>query len=70
MTVLGRANALTQNAIFFDDPGRINTNLAKLEAVTAADVKRVANLYLKKENRVVVVTLPENDPDSPFGGGL
>ena len=66
MTVLGRANALTQNAIFFNDPGRINTNLTRLEAVTAADVQRVARKYLVKENRVVVIALPE--PDSSFGG--
>lgn len=60
-TVLGRANALTQNAIFFNDPNRINTQLTHLEAVTSEDVKRVANLYLKKENRVVVIANPEPD---------
>ena len=53
-SVLGRANALSQNAIFFNDPDRINTQLPRLQAVTAADVKRVANQYLNKANRVMV----------------
>lgn len=65
-TALGRANSLTQNAIFFNDPGRINTLLTRLEAVTADDVKRVANQYLTKQNRIVVIDGPEADADFPF----
>ena len=61
-SALGRANALSQNAIFFNDPGRINSQIGHLESVTAADVKRVANQYLKKQNRVIVVVVPEPDP--------
>ncbi len=68
LTALGKANALTQNAVFFNDPGRMNTNLAKLEAVTPADVQRVAKKYLVKENRVVVIVEPESTPDE--NGGL
>ncbi len=70
-TALGRANSLTQNAIFYNDPGRINTNIVHLEAVTAADVKRAANQYLKKDNRVVVIDTPaagnETAPESRKG---
>lgn len=62
-SVLGRANQLTQNAIFFNDPNRINTQLARLQAVTAEDVKRVANQYLVKENRVVVIDAPAIEDD-------
>ena len=65
-SALGRANALTQDAIFFNDPNRVNTQLPRLEAVTLADVKRVANRYLKKDSRVVVIDGPETDPDLPF----
>ena len=57
-TALGRANALTQNAVYFNDPDRINNNLTKLCAVTADDIKRVANLYLNKQNRVVLTVAP------------
>jgi zinc protease len=67
LTALGKANALSQNTVFFNDPGRINTNLEKLEAVTAADVQRVATKYLVKNNRVVVVDQPAAQDDE---GGL
>ena len=70
LSALGRANALTQNAIFFNDPDRINTNLDKLQAVTLEDIKRVANKYLVKTNRVVVIAnpAPSND-DLGLSGG-
>jgi predicted Zn-dependent peptidase len=57
-STLGRANALSQYAVFYNDPGRINTELARLQAVTAADVQRVASKYLTKANRVVVIVQP------------
>lgn len=63
LSALGRANALTQNAIFYNDPERINTNLEKLEAVTLDDIKRVANKYLVKNNRVVVIANPAPSND-------
>jgi zinc protease len=65
-SVLGRANQLSQNAIFYNDPGRINTLLPHLEAVTAADIKRVAKQYLNKDNRAVVIDAPESEPGLPF----
>ncbi len=65
-SVLGRANQLSQNAIFFNDPGRINSHLPHLEAVTAADIKRVAKQYLNKDNRAVVIASPESEPALPF----
>ncbi len=65
-SVLGRANQLSQNAIFYNDPGRINTQLPKLEAVTAADIKRVAKQYLQKDSRAVVIASPESEPGIPF----
>jgi zinc protease len=66
-TALGKANALSQNAVFYNDPGRINTFLSRLQAVTASDVQRAAQKYLKRENRVVVITEPAGD-DGGFGG--
>ena len=65
-TALGRANALTQNAIFFDDPNRVNTQITRLEAVTLADIKRVAKHYLDKQNRVIVIDGPEPDAAPEF----
>lgn len=66
-TALGKANALSQNAVFYNDPGRINTGLERLQAVTAADIQRVAKKYLVKENRVVVIVNPSDEGDG-FGG--
>jgi predicted Zn-dependent peptidase len=72
-TALGRANALTQNAIYYNDPNRINTWIEKLQAVTAEDVKRVAQKYLQKSNRAVIITSPEREdgygPDLNVVGG-
>ena len=67
-SVLGRANSLAQNAVFWNDPGRANTQLQRIQTVTAADVKRVANKYLVKENRAVVVVYPELNPNDVNDG--
>jgi zinc protease len=57
-TALGKANALSMYAVYFNDPNRVNNELGKQEAVTAADIQRVAKKYLVKENRAIVLTLP------------
>ena len=58
-SALNRATQLAENAIAFDDPGRINTRADAIATVTAADVQRVAKEYLVKTNRTVVVTMPK-----------
>ena len=55
---LGIATRLTQYAIFYNDPGLINTQFDKYSAVTKDDVMRVANKYLKPTNRTVAITVP------------
>ncbi len=56
---LARANLLSQYALFYNDPGRINTRADRIAAVTAADVQRVASKYLTPQNRTVVITNPK-----------
>ena len=40
-------------------PNRVNTDLAELQAVTAAQVKDVLNKYITGKKKVVIEFLPE-----------
>ena len=55
---LTKAMRLSQDALFYDSPGRINTQEARIAGVTTADVQRVARQYLVKTGRTVVLTEP------------
>jgi zinc protease len=55
----GKALALGEAAVLLGDPARVNTDLARLQAVTAADVQRVMKKYFADENRLVLYYLPE-----------
>ena len=55
---LSSAITIGQYAVYYNEPGLINTRLDKVSTVTKADVQRVANTYFSKENRVVVITTP------------
>ncbi len=56
---LDRATQLSENAVFYNDPGRINTVAEMYQKVTREDVQRVAKKYFTVENRTVVITLPQ-----------
>jgi len=51
--------------VLLGDPNRVNTELEKLQAVTAADVQRVAKKYFTDENRYVFYYLPESARPKP-----
>jgi zinc protease len=55
----GKAQALGEAAVLLGDPNRVNTDLDKLQAVTAADVQRVMKKYFTDANRMVLYYLPE-----------
>lgn len=59
-TIASRANTLARNYTYFKDANRINTDLDKYLAVTREDIKRVANDYFRKDNRVVLYYLPKS----------
>ena len=63
------AYRLTDYTVLYNDPNRINTQLAKQLGVSAADMQRVAKQYFRKENRVVVTTLPAAQAAKPKQGG-
>jgi zinc protease len=53
-TIEGRASAIGYALIVDKDPNAVNTELAKLQAVTVADVQRVARKYLDPQRRMTI----------------
>jgi zinc protease len=63
----GKAQALGQAAVLLGDPARVNTDLARLQAVTAADIQRVMKKYFTDNNRLVLYYLPEASKQAKEG---
>jgi zinc protease len=55
----GKALALGEAAVLLGDAARVNTDLERLQAVTAADIQRVMKKYFTDTNRLVLYYLPE-----------
>ena len=55
---LARAEAIHTANTFLGDPNAVNTDLQRYAAVTAADVRRVAQQYLVPANSVVTLISP------------
>jgi len=60
-TIEGRASAIGYALRVDGDPNAVNTELAKLQAVTAADVQRVARKYLAEDRRMTIRYRPESE---------
>ncbi|HEX5437737.1 MAG TPA: pitrilysin family protein [Gemmatimonadaceae bacterium] len=56
---LSMAEALQSAALFLGSPDAINTDLARYDAVTVADIKRVAATYLRPDNSLTLIITPE-----------
>ena len=50
----GKAIIIERAVAYQDDPKAVNTEVQKLQAVTAADVQRVMKKYFGENNRVVI----------------
>jgi predicted Zn-dependent peptidase len=61
-SALGRAITLGEDALFYNQPDRINTSADRIAKVTPEDVQRVAKQYLVKTGRTVIVTVPKAAP--------
>jgi zinc protease len=61
-TIAGRANSLGLNEIYRGSYEKLYTSDAEINAVTAADVLRVAKQYLTPNNRTVATLIPEKRP--------
>jgi len=64
---LGVATNLATYYTFLGDANLINTELGRYQKVTKDDIKRVANKYLTKENRLVVFYLPKGEDNKGKG---
>ena len=58
-TVNGKASALGQAIVLYGDATRVNTDLAKLQAVTTDEIREVIKEYLTGKNKVSLEYLPE-----------
>lgn len=58
-TAQGKAFALGEAALTEGDPARVNSDLAALQAVTAADVQRVLKRYVTGAHSVAIDYLPQ-----------
>ncbi|MBL8600533.1 MAG: insulinase family protein [Myxococcales bacterium] len=56
---LQRAQTLAEYELYDGDAGLLNGELARFEAVTLADLQRVARQYLTASNRLVLEVIPE-----------
>jgi zinc protease len=55
----GRGQSLANAAVLLGDTKQANKDLARLQAVTAADVQRVMKKYFTETNRLVLYYLPD-----------
>ena len=58
---------LGHDAVYFNDPNLINTDMDKFNAVTADDVKEAAQKYFAPNLRAVVTTLPAASGEQSAG---
>lgn len=58
-TMRGIAESLANYFVYFGNADLINSEIQRYMKVTKEDIKRVANKYLTKENRVVLYYLPK-----------
>jgi zinc protease len=64
---MGTAIRLGIFTVYYNDPGLINNQFQKIAAVTKTDVQRVAQKYLRPENRTVAQTTPKAAAAPPAG---
>lgn len=64
-TVVGVAESLANYHMYYGDANLINTEIERYKKVSREDIKRVANKYLNKDNRVVLYYLPKSAQTQP-----
>ena len=65
-TIFGRQQSIAVSeavhyaAMYLGSPSAVNTDAARYNAVTVADLRRVARTYLRPENSLTLLIVPEN----------
>ncbi|HEV7893120.1 MAG TPA: pitrilysin family protein [Pyrinomonadaceae bacterium] len=65
----GKAFAIGNAAVLRGEARRVNTDVERLQAVTAADIQRVMKKYFTDSNRVVITYQAEKQQGQPASGG-
>ncbi|MCW3050868.1 MAG: putative zinc protease, partial [Chthonomonadales bacterium] len=68
-TMLGRAIAIADFAVFQGDPNLVNTEMERYMAVTPEQVQAVAKKYFTPQNRSVLEVKPGTGAPTPGTGG-
>lgn len=68
-SVLGKADRLNFYNYFAGTPDYIEKDLARYDALTVADVQRVAKQYVAGKPRIALTVVPEGKKDLAFTGG-
>jgi zinc protease len=68
-TIAGRASLLGHYEVLLGDYQKLFNLDRELEAVTAADIQRVAKKYFVEKNRTVANLIPESIPALPSKEG-
>jgi predicted Zn-dependent peptidase len=58
-SMAGIAESLANYEVYFGDANLINTEIERYRKVTRDDLKKVAQKYLQKDNRVVLYYVPK-----------
>ena len=67
-SVLGKGAQLARYSIFAGDPGYIDEDLSRLQSVTAEDVRRVYETYIKGKPHVATSFVPKGSPELALEG--
>jgi zinc protease len=67
-SVLGKSSQLARGNIFANDPGIISSEIDGILSVTASDVKRVYEKYIKGKNYVATSFVPKGKPELALTG--